>query len=251
VHGEEEEQGARHTVAEDLDDLQGGVGGEIARAAEGRAVGTGGAEAAAAFEDGGAQGFGVVEEGRDGAIALDAGSAAPIEAQFVGAAGVGVGIGDGIDDGVGDAGSEEIEERGVEVGEGPGEGIIDFGGGEVGGAVVGVGGGEHEIFGAQALTAIDGFQHLGVEAGGDGEQLRGDERELVTSAVVEVEGADVQPGPVTAGDASAGAVATQGDAGRRSDFGFAGTGGEVARRGCRRVQGIGGDGDPVRGAAGE
>jgi hypothetical protein len=136
VHGEEEEQGARSAVAADLDELQGGVGGEIAGAAEGCAVGTGGGEAAAAFENGGAQGFGVIEEGRDGAIALDAGSAAPIEAQFVGAAGVGVGIGDGIDDGVGDAGGEEIEERGVEVREGSGEGIIDFGGGEVDGGEV-------------------------------------------------------------------------------------------------------------------
>src|ERR1035441_5670393 len=53
---------------------------------------TGGAEAAGAFENGGAQGFGVVEERRDGAIALDAGSAAPIEAQFVGVSGVGVGV---------------------------------------------------------------------------------------------------------------------------------------------------------------
>src|ERR1019366_2721242 len=143
-----------------------------------------------------------------------------------GAAGVGVGIGDGIDDGAGDAVGEEIEERGVEVGEGSGEGIIDFGGGEVGGAVVGVGGGEHEVLGAQARAAIDGFQHLGVEAGGNGEQLRGDEREVVTSTVVEIKGAGVEASPVTTGDASAGAVAAQGDPRRRSDFGLAGTGGE-------------------------
>src|ERR1017187_3587377 len=130
VDGEEEEQGAGSAVAQDLDDLQGGVGRQIARAAEGCAVGTGGTEAAAALEDGRAQGFGVVEDGREGTIALDAGSAAPIEAQFVGAAGMDVGIGDGVDDGVRDTGSEEFEERGVEVGEGSGEGIIDFGGGE-------------------------------------------------------------------------------------------------------------------------
>src|ERR1017187_8287518 len=104
VDGEEEEQGSRSAIAENLDDLQGGVGREIARAAEGGAIGTSGAEAAAALEDGGAQGFGVVEEGLDGAIALDAGCAAPIEAQFMGAAGMGVSIGDGVDDGVGDAG---------------------------------------------------------------------------------------------------------------------------------------------------
>ena len=164
---------------------------------------------------------------------------------------MGAGIGDGIDDGVGDAGGEEIEERGVEVGEGSGEGIVDFGGGEVGGAVVGVGGGEHEVLGAQALAAIDGCQHFGVEAGGDGEQLRGDEREMVIAAVVEVEGAGVEPGPVTAGDASAGAVAAQGNAGRRSDFGSGGARGEPVEGGWRRVEGISGDGDPVRGAAGE
>src|ERR1035438_249668 len=80
VHGEEEEHGAGSAVAKDLDDLQGGVGGEIARAAEGCAVGTSGAEAAGAFEDGASQGFRVVEEGRDRTIALDAGSAAAIEA---------------------------------------------------------------------------------------------------------------------------------------------------------------------------
>src|ERR1017187_2412805 len=251
VDGEEEEQGSRSAIAENLDDLQGGVGREIARAAEGGAIGTSGAEAAAALEDGGAQGFGVVEEGLDGAIALDAGCAAPIEAQFMGAAGMGVSIGDGVDDGVGDAGGEEIEERGVEVGEGSGEGIIDFGGGKVGGAVVGVGGGEHEVLGAQALAAIDGFQHLGVEAGGDGEQLGGDEREMVTLTVVEVERTRVEPGPVAAGDASAGAMAAQWNAGRRSDLGFAGSGGKPVEGGCRRVQGISGDRDPVSGAAGE
>jgi hypothetical protein len=251
VHGEEEQPGARHTVAEDLDDLQRGVDGKVARAAEGCTVGTGGAEVAAAFEDRGAQRFGVLEEGRDGAIALDAGSTAPIEAQFVGAAGMGVGIGDGVDDGTGDAGGEEIEEGGVEVGEGSGEGIINFGGGEVDGTVVGVGGGEDEILGAQAPAAINGFQHLSVQAGGNGEQLRRDERELVATTVVEIEGAGVEPGPVTAGDASAGAVAAQGDARRRSDFGFAGAGGEPAEGGRCRVQRISWDGDPVSGAAGE
>ena len=251
VHGEEEQPGARHTVAEDLNDLQGGVGGEVARAAEGCAVGTSSAEAAAAFEDRGAQGFGVPEEGRDGATALDAGSAAPIETQFVGAGRLGMGFGNGVGDGISDAGGQEIEERGVEVGEGSGEGIIDFGGGEVGGAVVGVGGGEDEILGAEAPAAIDGFQHLGVQAGGNGEQLGGDERELVAAAVVEIEGPGVEPGPVTAGDASAGAVAAQGDAGRRSDVGFSGAGGEPAESGRCRVQRISWDGDPVSGAAGE
>src|ERR1019366_7505998 len=89
------------------------------------------------------------------------------------------------------------------------------------------------------------------EDGGDGEQLGGDEREMVIAAVVEVEGARVEPGPVTAGDASAGAVAAQRNAGRRSDFGLAGAGGEPLEGGCRRMQGISGDGDPVSGAAGE
>src|ERR1035437_8150135 len=98
MHGEEEQQGARLALAEDLDEFEGGVDSEIPRAALGGAVGTGCAEAAAAEEDAGAQGFRFGEEGSDGAIALDAGSAAPIEAQFVGATGMGVGVGDGVDD---------------------------------------------------------------------------------------------------------------------------------------------------------
>ncbi len=251
MHGEEEQQGARSAVAEDLDELQSWVDREIARAALRGAVGTGCAEGAALLEDGGAEGFGVGEKGRNGAIPLDAGSAAAIEAQCVETGGMSAGVGDGIDDGAGNLAGEEIEERGVEVGEGSGEGIIDFGRSEVGGAVVSVGGGEHEFLGQQALAAIDGSQHLGAQAGGDGEQFRGDESQTVTTAIVEVEGAGVEVGPVAAGDPSAGAVAAHGEAGRRSDFGFAGAGGEAVERGGRRVQGIGGDGDPVRGTAGE
>ena len=113
---------------------------------------------------------------------------------------------------------EEIEEHGVEVRQGSGEGVVDFGGGEVGGAVVGVGSGEHEFLGVQPLAAIDGLEHLGVQAGGDGEQLRGDERQTMTAAIVEVERTRVEPGPVTTGDPSGGTVATHRDAGRRSDF---------------------------------
>ena len=164
---------------------------------------------------------------------------------------MGVGVGDGVHDGAGDLRGEEIEEHGVEVRQGSGEPVVDLGGGEVGGAVVGVGGGEHEFLGVQALAAIDGFEHLGVQAGGDGEQLRGDERQTMAAAVVEVEGTRVEPGPVTAGDASGGAVAAHRDAGRRGDFGFGGAGGKVVGRGRRRVQWISGDGDPIRGAAGE
>jgi len=148
-------------------------------------------------------------------------------------------------------GSREIEQHGIEMRQGSGEGVVDFSGGEVGGAVVGVGGGEHEFLGAQALAAIDGFQHLSVQAGGDGEQLRGDECEMAIAAVVEIEGARVQAGPVPAGDAPAGAVAAHGNAGRGSDLGFAGTGIELAEGGRCRMQRIRGDGDPVRGAAGE
>ena len=169
MHGEEEQEGARNAVADDLDELQRGVGGEIARAALGAAIGTGRAEAAAVLQDAGAEGFGIGEEGRDGAIALDAGRAAAIEAQFVGKGGMSAGVVDGIDDGGGDLRGEEIEENGREVGEGSGESVIDFGGREVGGTVMGMCRGEHEFFGAQALPAIDGFEHLGVQAGGNGE----------------------------------------------------------------------------------
>src|ERR1019366_4709724 len=128
------------TLFRSLDEPQGWIDREIPRAASGCAVRTGGAEAMAAVEDAGAQGFRVGEEGRDSAIALDAGSAAAIEAQFVGEAGMGLGVGDGVDDGAGDLRGEEIEEHGVEVRQGSGERVIDFGGSEVGGAVVGVGG---------------------------------------------------------------------------------------------------------------
>src|ERR1019366_5726432 len=103
------------------------------------------------------RGSGLLKKGAMARLRWMPGALPRIKAQFVGVGGVGVGIGDGIDDGAGDAVGEEVEERGVEVGEGSGEGIIDFGGGEVGGAVVGVGGGEHEVLGAQALAAIDGF----------------------------------------------------------------------------------------------
>src|ERR1039458_201263 len=198
-----------------------------------------------------AQAFGVGEEGRDSAIALDAGSAAPIEAQFVGEAGMGLGVGDGVDDGAGDLRGEEIEKHGGEVRQGSGERVIDFGGSEVGGAVMGMGGGEDEFLGAEALAAIDASEHLGVQAGGDGEQLGGDEGEVMAEAVVEVEGTRVEAGPVPAGDASGGAVAAHGDAGGRSNFGFGGAGGEAVEGGRRRVEGIGGDGDTVSGTAGE
>ena len=203
------------------------------------------------FQDAGAGGLGVGEEGRDGAIALDAGRAAAIEAQFVGKGGMVAGVVDGIHDGGGDVRGEEIEEDGREIGEGSGEAVIDFGGGEVGGTVMGVGGGKHEFFGAQALLAIDGFEHLGVQARGNGEQLRGDERETMAAAVIEVEGARVEAGPITAGDTSGEAVSAHGEAGRRSDFACCGAGGEANGRGRGRVQRIGGDVDMVSGAAGE
>ena len=100
---------------------------------------------------------------------------------------MGAGVADGIDDSGGDLSGEEIEEDGREVGERSGEPVIDFGGGKVGGSVMGVGRSEHEFLGAQALLAIDGFEHFGVQAGGNGEQLRGDQREMVAAAVIEVE----------------------------------------------------------------
>jgi len=124
--------------------------------------------------------------------------------------------------------------------QGSGEPVVDLGRGEVGGAVVGVGGGEHEFLGAEALIAIDGLDHLGMQAGGDGEQLRGDERQTMAAAVVEVEGARVEAGPVTAGDPSGGAVAAHRDARRRSDFGLAGAGGKAVGRGRRRCSGYAG-----------
>jgi hypothetical protein len=73
----------------------------------------------------------------------------------------------------------------------------------------------------------------------------------MTAAVVEVEGTRVEPGPVTAGDTSGGAVAAHRDAGRRGDFADACAGDEVGERGRRRMQGIGGDGDTISGTAGE
>ncbi len=203
------------------------------------------------LQDAAAEGFGVGEEGCDGAVALDAGRAAAIEAQFVGKGGMGAGVVDGIDDGGGDLSGQEIEEDGGEIGEGSGEPVVDFGGGEVGGAVMGMGGGEDEFLGAQALLAIDGFQHFGVQAGGNSEQLRGDEREAMAAAVIEVERARVEAGPIPAGDASGEAVAAHGKAGRRSDFASAGAGDKAAGRGRCGVEGIGGDVDMVSGAAGE
>src|ERR1035437_8465918 len=216
MDGEEEQQGAWLALAEDLDEFERWVDGEVPRAALGCAVGTRSAEAAAAQEDAIAQGFRVGEEGCDGAIALDAGSAAAIEAQFMGEAGMGARVGDGVDNGAGDSAGEEIEEHRVEVRQGSGEPVEDLSGGEVGGAVVGVGGGEHEFLGAQALAAIDGSEPLGVQAGRDGEQLRGDERQPLAAAVVEVEGTPVETGPITAGDTSGDAVAAHRNAGRRS-----------------------------------
>ena len=96
--------------------MQGGVGCQIARAAVGGAVRTGRAEARLLLQDAGTKGFRVGEEGRDGAIALDAGSASPVEAQFVRVGGMGAGVGDGVHDGAGDAAGQEIEKFGVEVG---------------------------------------------------------------------------------------------------------------------------------------
>ena len=164
---------------------------------------------------------------------------------------MGLGVGDGVDDGGGDLGGEEIEEHEVDFGQGSGERVIDFGGSEIGGAVVGVGGGEHELLGEQSLAAIDGSEHFGMQAGGDGEQLGGDEGQTMAAAVVEVEGTRVEAGPVAAGDASGGAVAAHGDTGRRGDFSSGGTGGKAVEGGRRRVQGVGGDGEPVSGTAGE
>ena len=63
MHGEEEEEGARIAVADDFDELQRGVGGEIARAVLGGAVGTGGAEAAAVLEDAVRRGSGLAKKG--------------------------------------------------------------------------------------------------------------------------------------------------------------------------------------------
>ena len=117
--------------------------------------------------------------------------------------------------------------------------------------MVGVGGGEHEFLGLQALAAIDGSEHFGAQAGGDGEEFGGDERETVAAAIVEVEGAGVETGPVAASDTAGEAVAAHRDAGRRGDLAGGGTGGEAAGGGGRRVQAIGGDGDPVSGTAGE
>src|ERR1039458_8783751 len=65
MYGEEEQQGARSSVAENLDELQSWVDREIARAALRGAVGTGCAEGAALLEDAGAEGFGVGEKGCD------------------------------------------------------------------------------------------------------------------------------------------------------------------------------------------
>ena len=80
---------------------------------------------------------------------------------------------------------------------------------------MGMGRGDHEFLRVQSVAAIDCFEHFGVQAGGNGEQLRGDEREAMAAAVIEVEGARVEAGPITAGDASGEAVATHGEAGRR------------------------------------
>ena len=80
MHGVEEQQGARSAVALDFDELQGGVGCQVARASEGCPVRTGRAETQAAFQDPATKSFRVGEEWRDGAIALDAGGAALVEA---------------------------------------------------------------------------------------------------------------------------------------------------------------------------
>ena len=179
----------------------------------GCAVRTGRAESEAALQNAGANCFRVGEEWCDGAVTLNSGGASLEEAQFVTEGGVGAGVGDGIHDGAGDAAGEEIEKFGVEIGQGSGEGVVDFGGSEIGGSVMGVGGGEYQLMRFESLAAVDGSENFGVQAGGNGEQFGGDERQAVAAAIVEVEGAGVETGPVTASDTPGEAVATHGDAG--------------------------------------
>ena len=117
--------------------------------------------------------------------------------------------------------------------------------------MVSVCGGEYELFGLESLAAIDGSEHFGMQAGGNGEEFGGDEREAASAAIIEVEGAGVETGPVTAGDTPGKAVTAHGNAGWRGDLGGGRAGSKAGGFGSGRMQAIGGNGDPVGGTAGE
>src|SRR5260370_22942778 len=104
---------------------------------------------------------------------------------------------------------------------------------------MGVGGGEYEFLGREALAAIDGCEHFGMQSSGDGEEVGGGERQTVAAAIVEVKGAGVKAGPVTASDTACETVTAHGDAWRRGDLAGGGTRGEMPGPGGRRMQAIG------------
>ncbi len=166
-------------------------------------------------------GLGIPEERVDRAVPQEVGHDSGVQRDAVAKHAVPLRVLGGDHDGVCDPLREEVEKRLVKARPQGGEAVVELRGHEVPGPVVRVCGGEDQSVRSDRHAARCGpFGHLRAEAGGDREELRGDERRGPALAVSEEEGAGMETRPMPTGHPSRDGVASHGQAGWRREVGF-------------------------------